>query len=290
MAWDGEARPPRSSRWLMRVAGWLAPWRERAHWRSQWESGLRDWWILVQRGELTKHAEAELTRHCRAAFRDALRRRCTRWQLREWARGPACVMCAALAPLLPAALLTRGFAVTRGLLAVVWQPPGQRDLLLVPYVVPIVFAFATGVMLVAIGRLWVHGYGWRYWAFFLFKILAAMLVVPLLWIEGGTALRGVLRHPELRVLIGVAGSGVALVAGFGYALLWSFADQRRRCPVCLRRLALPVSLGSWASIFEPATTELLCEEGHGRLCVTDADAGEADRWTELDASWRAFFH
>ena len=28
---------------------------------------------------------------------------------------------------------------------------------------------------------------------------------------------------------------------------------------------MPVTLGSWASVFEPVTTEMLCHEGHGSL-------------------------
>jgi len=50
---------------------------------------------------------------------------------------------------------------------------------------------------------------------------------------------------------------------------------------------MPVMIGSWASVFEPVTTELLCEEGHGSLCVPET--GQPDRWTPLDASWRELF-
>jgi hypothetical protein len=65
-----------------------------------------------------------------------------------------------------------------------------------------------------------------------------------------------------------------------------FDDQRRRCPECLRRLARPVTMGSWGSMFEPVTTEFLCDEGHGALSLAESEIGEGDRWVSLDASWR----
>ena len=138
----------------------------------------------------------------------------------------------------------------------------------------------------AVGRLSLGRYGWRYWSFLVLKTIAVMVLVPLLWIETGTAMRAHLPSAPLRVLVGGLLFTMVFMAAFGCALLWSFADQRRRCPVCLQRLAMPVTMGSWASVFEPVTTELLCEEGHGSLSVPETEAGEPDRWTPLDASWR----
>jgi hypothetical protein len=74
-----------------------------------------------------------------------------------------------------------------------------------------------------------------------------------------------------------------------FAVWWSFADQRQRCPECLERLALPVTIGSWSSVLEPVTTEFLCESGHGSLCVPETEQSERGRWTALDASWRELF-
>ncbi|MGE5645549.1 MAG: hypothetical protein ACM336_07145 [Acidobacteriota bacterium] len=76
------------------------------------------------------------------------------------------------------------------------------------------------------------------------------------------------------------------------AVLWCVSDQRRRCPVCLHRLAMPVTVGSWSSSFlDPAMTELLCENGHGALAMpeTQSSATEPDRWTAMDESWRDLF-
>ena len=72
-------------------------------------------------------------------------------------------------------------------------------------------------------------------------------------------------------------------------MMWCVADQRRRCRACLRRMILPVSVGSWASQFEPSRTEMLCEDGHGALALSDAETNVQDRWTRLDDSWKALF-
>jgi hypothetical protein len=54
-------------------------------------------------------------------------------------------------------------------------------------------------------------------------------------------------------------------------------------------LAMPVSMGSWASVLEPATTESLCEKGHGSLSMQEVESGAPDRWIAMDASWRELF-
>ena len=76
------------------------------------------------------------------------------------------------------------------------------------------------------------------------------------------------------------------------ALLWLFADQRRRCRVCLARLATPTHFGSPSSwLLDPMGTELLCERGHGTLYVpeTHASTQKLEGWTKLDESWREIF-
>jgi hypothetical protein len=76
------------------------------------------------------------------------------------------------------------------------------------------------------------------------------------------------------------------------ALLWLFADQRRRCRVCLARLATPTHFGSPSSwLLDPMGTELLCERGHGTLYVpeTHSSTQKPEGWTELDESWREIF-
>jgi hypothetical protein len=216
--------------------------------------------------------------------------------LRRWLRGPGLVVVSTCAMLLLFAILTRGFVVTRSLIEIARhlryaspQMTGAREGALVAYGFPILFALATGIVMVAIGRLPLRTYGWRYWSFLLFKTASVITILPLLWIEGGFALRANIPNVPLRVFGGGLGLALIFVAAFGCALLWAFADQRQRCPVCLQRLGMPVTIGSWGSVFDPVATELLCNDGHGSLYSSETRSGEADRWTTFGASWRGLF-
>ena len=80
-----------------------------------------------------------------------------------------------------------------------------------------------------------------------------------------------------------------VVLGLLLAFQWAILDQGRRCPVCLRLLSTPFTSGSWSSsLIEPASTELLCDQGHGTLRVSDSytTLGEIRRWVTLEDSWR----
>jgi len=77
-----------------------------------------------------------------------------------------------------------------------------------------------------------------------------------------------------------------------FAARWIFADQRRRCPVCLRLLANPVRLGEPSRIFlEWYGTELMCLRGHGMLYVPEWPAiwSSRQRWLALGPSWGGLF-
>jgi hypothetical protein len=147
------------------------------------------------------------------------------------------------------------------------------------YLLGIAFAVAVGAFLVARQQAVGLNHSWRYWRFLAFKTLLLVLIPSLLWIESGRFVP----IPARAVVT------LLFLAACSFALWWSFADQRSRCPVCFERLALPVTLGSWSSVLEPATTEFLCEFGHGSLCVPETEQGERDRWRTLDPSWRDFF-
>jgi MacB-like periplasmic core domain len=75
-------------------------------------------------------------------------------------------------------------------------------------------------------------------------------------------------------------------------LVWSIADQRRRCRVCLRRLGMVAHVGCpGCLLLNWAGTELVCMEGHGMLHVPEMAASwqDPDRWTSLDDSWQELF-
>jgi hypothetical protein len=76
------------------------------------------------------------------------------------------------------------------------------------------------------------------------------------------------------------------------AARWMLADQRKRCPVCLRLLANPVRIGESSHILlEWHGTELMCRRGHGMLYVPEWPPiwTSRQRWLEFDPSWGAFF-
>jgi hypothetical protein len=113
-------------------------------------------------------------------------------------------------------------------------------------------------------------------------------IPALLWMETASVFRQRLEGGVRLEFAGVL-SALVFLPVCACAIWWSFADQRRRCPVCLQQLGMPVTMGSWASVLDPATTELVCDSGHGSLCVPESTEGAPDRWTNLDPSWRELF-
>ena len=298
-----EVAPPTLCRWLLALAGRLAPPAMRQEFRKRWDSRLVNLCILVDRGEVAGRDRAELLQLCSDAVANAFWLRFNRAGLRRWTLGPQFVMALAAAAALVMALLTHGFQGTRSVIAaaIYWSVEpiyfkvGSRIIryaphgnLVVGFGVPIVLALSIGAALVGIGRLSLGRYGWRYWMYLTVKIAAIIVLVPLAWIEGTHWLWRLISPELLRAWVVGLGGTFAFLGGFGLAAIWVFDDQRRRCPVCLRRLARPVTMGSWASMFEPVTTEFLCDDGHGSLSLAETEMGEGDRWVALDASWREF--
>jgi hypothetical protein len=65
----------------------------------------------------------------------------------------------------------------------------------------------------------------------------------------------------------------AVVAALILAIRWACDDQRSRCPVCLRRLATPVSFGCLShTLLEWHGSESICPRGHGLLQVSATSA------------------
>jgi hypothetical protein len=289
-----ESRSPLFAVWLLRATAVLAPRALRDQWRSLWMSRLENLWILADRGELPIHAPTESARLCRDAIAAAFWMRFERARVMHWMRGPGFVLCTAAAALVILAVLSNAFAGTRNVIYtyIAWKTEPRalrydpKAELVVSHFVPLLFALTMGAALIAIGRLSLGRYGWRYWIYLAGKLAAVLTIVPLIWIEGNAALRAHVTTPSVSLLLGWTAWTLAFLGAFGCGVMWVFTDQRQRCPVCLGRLAMPVTLGSWASVFEPATTELLCDEGHGALSMDDGPVGAGDRWTTLDSSWR----
>ena len=209
-------------------------------------------------------------------------------------RGPAFVMAAWVGLMLVIAAFSRGFRMIRTLIGmasgtVLTEPRWQAQETVLTHVVPIVIAAVIAAILVFIRRPPFRAYGWRYWLFFAVKTAAVMVAVPIFWIEFAELYRSWLPPSAFRLITTGVVFRLVFIVAFSCAVLWSFLDQRKRCPVCLQLLGMPVRIGSSASVFEPVRTELLCEQGHGLLCITEVDDGGDDHWTALDDSWQELF-
>ncbi len=467
---EENAQPPLLCRCFVRLASWIVPRPARSQWRAKWHANLRNWLILLDRGELTLGDHAELLRYGWGGFREAFRLRVSPAQWRQAIRSPGFLLAALAACAFALAVLSGGFAGTRALFAPapvadadslvrvrytgslnqpagvpprliplwrqksklladlagyvrepswharvtanffpllgvrpalgrafrpgdgdvallsndawrtvygadarvlgkaitldgrdftvigvlpagfwaiargiqVWSPlslepvpgpeapflvgavgrlkkgasrdalrgellrvaraagrylprapevgpfPGVPERPLFTYAGVTLFALLVGAVLLVRGHPVSLHHGWRYGAFLALKTLIAVAIPLLAWIETAAAFGAWLPEAVFRELVVGPVLTLSFIFGSALAIWWSFADQRRRCPVCLHLLAMPVTMGSWASIFDPVTTELLCDAGHGSLCLPEAETG-ADRWTGMDASWADLF-
>jgi hypothetical protein len=283
---------------IFRRAIWLAsrivPRPLRHDWRSTKEHALESVWILSERGELPRVSQY-IAPLLLSAVADAVRLRAGNFDFQQFVRGPTFVITAALSLPVLTAVCTGGLAATRSLFDMARHLPrihGQPALVgpggdaLVGHMVVIAFALVTGCVVAVFHWPRLDHRGWRYWSFLAVKTSSIVLTLPLLWIEVGSAIRNQIPYEGLRVFGGGVVPVVILTALLAWAVTWSFSDQRQRCPVCLSRMAMPVTIGSWASIFDPPLTEHLCEQGHGALCVPENDFGTPERWNEFDASWQ----
>lgn len=86
-----------------------------------------------------------------------------------------------------------------------------------------------------------------------------------------------------------------LFACFAICLMgfrWAIADQRQRCPMCLRRVTNPATVGLASRTFLGWNgTELICMGGHALLHVPSLPTSwfGGQRWMYLDSSWEFLF-
>ncbi len=81
-----------------------------------------------------------------------------------------------------------------------------------------------------------------------------------------------------------------LICLFGFR--WALADQRQRCPVCLRRVTHPAQVGLASRTFLGWNgTEMFCMGGHTLLHVPSLPTSwfSGQRWMYLDTSWEFLF-
>ncbi|MBI3473420.1 MAG: hypothetical protein HY013_18855 [Candidatus Solibacter usitatus] len=74
--------------------------------------------------------------------------------------------------------------------------------------------------------------------------------------------------------------------GLLYLCVW---DQRYRCRVCLRRLRMPIEIGSWSRmmLLGRPRIEYICTWGHGKLNVEEVQISGAENpaWTPQADIW-----
>lgn len=138
----------------------------------------------------------------------------------------------------------------------------------------------------------------RFWSFLLLKLGAAttgsaasLWVLNLFW-EPRTPLFH-LNHMQFSYDLGyttLVGVWFLMSYGFFYLAIW---DQRYRCRTCLRRLMMPVEVGSWSSMMRLGRPEMeyICPYGHGKLNVAEVQiAGkESPSWKAQGDIWEELF-
>lgn len=255
---------------VLRAASWLAPGDQRAEWLAWWRSELF---------YIPKH---DATLFCLGAFRDAF------WLMRN-SEAERCHLESPVAGL----GFIAGIATLSLFIAAHLPVPelmaetshlaiGQVALGCVSMLTTISSMLLPAALL-TLG--WIpaprHPAPWpckfRWWVFLCLKIL---LVQPIL-------VCGFIVMMAIQPVAPIVGQVVAwpiLVWPFRWLLL----DQKRRCPICLRRLTEPVRIGIPSSTFlEWYGEESTCPRGHGLLHSPEFSAtysGER-RWLNLDKSW-----
>ncbi len=296
-----ESRVPGLLRWLVLFASWIVPGRERSAWRARQQRQLKQWWVLVELGELTTYSSREIARNLRRTCGDFFWARIGRENVRRLVRGPALFVWTAGALFTMLASASHGFEATRKIASVfhvMLFPPANLPQDAIPFhggdtvvvfSVPIVCALIIAILFVAFRHFNLRPCGRRYWAFLATKLTVVMTLIPLGWIELSALVRTQMPHTEFRALVTGLIFRLIFMGAFVYAFGWCFRDQERRCPICLQWLANPVSIGNLSNVFEPAITEFLCEQGHGVLSVPEVAGVEPDRWTAFDPSWSELF-
>lgn len=97
---------------------------------------------------------------------------------------------------------------------------------------------------------------------------------------------------DVASVVGAGFQAHGFIVGTIVAMRWALADQRRRCPVCLRVLSNPTRIGGPSHVFlEWYGTELICVQGHGLLYVPEIPTScySTQRWQYLDPSWSTLF-
>ncbi|MBS1828851.1 MAG: hypothetical protein JST93_26345 [Acidobacteria bacterium] len=272
-------QPPRFHSFVLWLVAALVPAQQRRQWRASHSAVLTSLWTLIERGEFPRDGQMLLAAFSRECFRGAVFTRFSPEQLLAAAGHPVLPFAVLSVILLCTAVLTGGLPTLTRL----WMEAGTAT----------DFVFGHAFVLTLAGAIALHAVlnhtyslrGWRSALFLGAKTLLALFTLSCIWMESaGIVHRALLPHETWWIASRVATSLGFLFAS-GWLAAWCMSDQRRRCPACLRRLASPVSLGSWGSVLDPAATIFVCPKGHGSLTAPEMELNPEDQWTRMDASW-----
>lgn len=160
----------------------------------------------------------------------------------------------------------------------------QDDLL--RHLRPSIYALLAACGLVfAVGALNVTAYGGEpgYWLFFIAKTVSG-LIAAVSCVVAACRSNGDLWGSASTLMT----LWIVLLLSCG-VVYWSLADQSVRCRSCLRRLRMPVTRGSWASlVIDRPAINYICPFGHGELYVpgTRLLPLDAMTWTDRGDMWR----
>jgi hypothetical protein len=252
----------------------VAPRDRRSDWIEEWRSEL--WYVPPY------HA----TRFCMGAFQDALWLRRNNRERRDSAYLDSAASClASLAALAALSLLISAACLLGPLHSTTsyWRlTPGD-----LPGACVLMLAY-TGVLLpitaLAMRRAGFSSPNPGRLRRALFFIVKTALVQPIMLCAFFVSL---LLGP-----VAPLASQLGMLAMWILACRWLIADQRRRCPVCLRLLTQTVRIGTASQTFlEWYGAESLCSRGHGLLHLpeTQTTYNAGPQWLRLGDSWSGVF-
>jgi hypothetical protein len=290
---------------LLRSASWLVPRQSRNDWLAEWKAELL--YVFMKRVDVNGHAWSGVFRSasfCLGSFVDAF------WlgfgELRSEglsARFNSPLGCLLLLSALMAVCCSACYVNHGVSSSTLYDAPNQRlgsfalQVLMALIVLPVTTSFSLGdysveksADLPKVARC--------YRTFLLAKVSLVMAVAY-------TGALGLTRLAEWFTMfrgwpsiyrwiwdspVPVQSLATVIISLVG--LRWALRDQWQRCPVCLRLLSSPASVGHPSRIFLAwSGTETICRRGHGLLHVPDVSTSwfHAQRWLSFDSSWRQLF-
>jgi hypothetical protein len=128
----------------------------------------------------------------------------------------------------------------------------------------------------------------RYWAYLAAKLLATAVCLRYIWL----GMTWLLPRPHLyrNNFLGydlnwTLAAGLFFLISCG-AVVACVLEQRYRCRVCLRRLRMPITTGSWGQMLQLGRprVEYICPFGHGTLKVEELQISgiESPNWQRHD--------